>query len=166
MAYDAARQRLVLFGGAAGSSLLGDTWEWNASAEGRPAIQLDASLRSAGVTAASVAGVRVRAFAGGSSNAGAGATLLGWAARGPEGSAGRWVPLGATNHGTPAALADRSTSILSWEATSAPEAARFLVERDLSMSFQIRPNGGAGSAPDGATVALDYIEVRVRYTPF
>lgn len=29
MVYDSRRQRIVLFGGAAGSTVLGDTWEWD-----------------------------------------------------------------------------------------------------------------------------------------
>ena len=43
-----------------------------------------------------------------------------------------------------------------------PPPSRYLLERD-GLALQVRPDGSAGSAPDGATVALQYIEVRVRY---
>jgi hypothetical protein len=45
----------------------------------------------------------------------------------------------------------------------ADEARRHFIERD-GLSSQVRPSGGAGSDPAGARAALDYLEVRVRYS--
>ena len=114
-----------------------------------------------------VVGLRTRAFAGGTASAGlsvTGATLWGWASYGEKGEPGSWVSL-ATNQTTaamaPPYLPAAPGSVIDWQAASSSEARRYLIDKQLS--FQVRPSGTTGPNPNGARVALDYIEVRVRY---
>jgi hypothetical protein len=166
MAFDGARGRMVVFGGtSAGTG--NDTWEYDAPLARQPAIQLDTWLLQAGLTIPSIRWVRVRAFGGGTSIAGDGATLLGWSNgyRQP-GPPGAWVPL-AVNQTAAASQAPylpaAPASLLEWTSTSADEVRELLLERDGRMSFQLRTSGSAGASAGGARAALDYIEVRVRY---
>jgi hypothetical protein len=175
MAYDVARARVVLFGGVVGGSFSGnfsgETWLWDASPDRQSAIQFDVVATGAGFSPADIEGLRVRTFAGGTSQGGGtGATLLGWARSGLNGEPGTWEALGANQVGIAspptggsASLPGGSTSLLEWRAASPDDARRLLVERDGRLSFQVRPSGTAGSVMDGAQVALDYIEARVRY---
>ena len=52
-------------------------------------------------------------------------------------------------------------ALVTWSSSSPDDARRFVVERDRLLSFQCRSSGESGSG--AARVALDYIEVRVRY---
>jgi hypothetical protein len=56
-----------------------------------------------------------------------------------------------------------NSALLSWSASSAADAQRFFLERDRALAFQCRPNGSSGISDQEAAVALDYIEVRLRY---
>jgi hypothetical protein len=169
LAYDSARGRLVLFGGwVQGAGEIDDTWEWDASLSHQPAFQFTASSASAFDTLA-IEGARVRAFAGGTFSEdarAAGATLLGWSNRGSQGEPGLWVRLAANGTGIaplPPFLPSPKESRIDWNVTTADEARRFVTERDGAFSFQVRPSGTAGAQVNGASVALDYIEVQVRY---
>jgi hypothetical protein len=159
MAYDPARNKIVLFGDDG-------TWEYDNGNFTAPAFQFQGDLGQAGFDPASVLGLRVRAHCGGAFapyEAGdVGASLYGWATGGPALPPGSWLPLAANSASAstvapylpppPSALIDRSTN-------SSEEAQRLFFQRTLN--FQCRPSGlaGNGSAP----VALDYFEVRVRY---
>jgi len=170
LAYDSARGRLVLFGGfGVSGEPLQDTWEWDLPLSLQPATHFAASLVAAGLDPSAVAGLRVRGHCGGRfspfSDADTGAVLLGWATGGERLPHGSWVELasnGAGHAGEPPYLPDQAASLLDWTAATADEAQRFVVERDRQLSFQCRPAGGSGSGL--ASVALDYIEVRVRYS--
>jgi hypothetical protein len=169
MAYDSARDRVVQFGGLSRSSVaVADTWEYDASPAQQPAIQLDASFLHAGIATLSVAGIRVRAFAGGTYSGSDGATLLGWSTGFSwNGTPGEWLPLAANATAAAAQapyLPAAPASLIDWRSSSPDEARRFVLERDGRLSFQLRPSGPAGPDPSGSRVALDYIEVRVRYS--
>jgi len=168
LVFDETTRTSVLFGGMgeAPNTLLGDTWEREASPARQPALTFEASALGAGV--ADISGLRVRAFCGGvHSPYGAsdtGATLLGWSTRGPGPAGVGWVRLATAVAGlapAPARLPDASTALLDWSAPSAEDAMRFVSERDRRLAFQCRPAGPSGSGE--AQVALDYVEVRVRY---
>jgi hypothetical protein len=174
LAYDAGRRRTVLFSGndVGGDIYWDDTWEYEAHLASRPAIQFDASTARSGIAPGAVRGMTVRARAGGAFTRGdpgaggaAGATLRGWATHSPESGPGGWVPL-ATNDAPAAAgpphLGPPATTLLSW-AGGAADARRLMTERDGQLSFQVVPSGTMGADPGGARVALDYVEVRVRY---
>ena len=179
-AFDSARNRTVVFGGSVPARpdafpgqppvLLGNTWTLDAAPEHRPALQFAVATPPFGVDPGRVRQVLVRSFAGATSAAGGstavGAELFGWATRGPANEPGGWDPLeintiGLT--GSPPQPLAPPASELCWKSSSPEEARRYLVERD-GLTFQVRSRGGAGPAPDGAAVAVDYIEVRVRYT--
>ena len=171
IAYDSAKGAVVLFGGLSGAEVdLQDTWEWKASPTQQPAFQFDASSYNSGIGAAAVSGLRVRAFAGGvfspGNAASVGATLLGWRNGGVQIGPGAWSVLLSNSVGVASRqpyLGAPSTTLIDWQAPGASTAQQFLTERDGQLSFQVRPSGSMGSAIGGASVALDYIEVRVRY---
>jgi hypothetical protein len=165
MAYDAARGRMVLFGGY-GSGFLQDTWELTAHPGRQPAIQLDVAIGGAGISPAAIDRVQVRAFAGGAFSQGApGATLLGWSTDLPGAGPG-WLELATNSTGvapSPPYLPAPPATLLAWQSGTPAEGLRLLTERDGRLSFQVRPSGAAGTEAGGALVALDSIEVRVRY---
>jgi hypothetical protein len=171
MAYDAARSAMVVFGGRsrdiAGTQTLTDTWVWHVGSTDRPAFQFQASAAALGIDASMVTTVRVRVNAGGSAGVGGnGAALLGWAARGPANEPGDWRTLivnATAASPTAPYLPAPASSFFEWRSSSPAEARRYLVERD-GLAFQIQPFGAPGSALGGAAAALDFIEVRVRYT--
>jgi hypothetical protein len=171
MAYDATRSRLVLFGGyfvtpnGLTRIYYDDTWLWQAPSARQPAIQFGASSALLGVDPSYVGSVQVRAYAGSSSSA-IYTYLYGWANRGASNEAGAWSYLGyntTSAAATPPYLPGAPASLVSWRSPSAVEARRYVVERG-ALTFQVRPSGSAGLIPDGSRVALDFIEVRVRYT--
>ena len=175
LAYDPDRRRTVLFSGndVGGDIYWDDTWELEARPGNRPAVQFDASMSRTGIAPGKVTGMLVRAYAGGTFSRGdpgsagtSGATLRGWTTHSSATGPGGWVPLarnGAGVAGTQPVLGPPGTTLITW-AAGAEEARRFITEGDGRLSFQVIPSGSMGPDPGGARVALDYIEVRVRYT--
>jgi len=166
--FDHARRRWVAFGGnVVGTGVAGDTWE---RSSGRPAVQVDVSFAAAGVAPSSIQAVSVRAWAGGALAPGraeaAGAALLGWSSLGPDSEPGGWVPLAVNATGVAAAepwLPAAPASLLAWSSASPAEAQRLVGGRTPTLSLQVRPASSL-LAPDGdPAVALDFLEVRVRY---
>jgi hypothetical protein len=162
LTYDSAQRALLLLRGGT------DTWEWSPPASLQPAIQWTASATSAGFAGDSVTGLRVRAHCGGGFSPNGpsdkGAVLHGWATGGPGTFGGTWLPLATNDAGLLAAapwLSPPPTALIDWSASDAEEARRFVLARDVKLSFQCRP--GAPSGTDGDRVAMDYVEVRVRY---
>jgi hypothetical protein len=168
LAYDPARGRVVMAGRGTfpGSPLW--VWEYDASRAQQPAIQLGASLLEAGIAPASIDRVRVRAFAGATYQGGPGATLLGWSRGDPTNRVpGEWLPLAVNATaaaGTAPFLPAAPASLVDWRSSSPDDARSFLLERDGLLSFQLRPTGPSSPVPGASRVALDYIEVRIRYT--
>jgi hypothetical protein len=174
LAYDPDRRRTVLFSGndVGGDVYWDDTWELEARPGSRPAVQFDASMARTGITPGKVTGMLVRAHAGGTfargdpgSTGTSGATLRGWTTHSPATGPGGWVPLATNDAGVAGAqpvLGPPGTTLVTWSAR-AEEARRFIMERDGRLSFQVVPSGSMGPDPGGARVALDYLEVRVRY---
>jgi hypothetical protein len=108
----------------------------------------------------------VRAHAGGRSGSGAlGVYLYGWSSSGSSREPGDWVYLAYSSTGVNAAapwLPPAPGAFMEWVSADAATAQRYLVN---GLAFRIRPSGGTGSPPtSAAAVALDYLEVRVRYT--
>jgi hypothetical protein len=160
-AYDSSRHELVLFGGRYGQTGNTELWQRDSSPTRRPALQLTASWANSGITAANVTGMRVRALCGGTAGAGsAGADLYGWNV-GSKGNVEGWAPLGASSAGVGGAA---WSDLIDWTAPSATEARHYLLARDQTASVRCLPAGTSGTAPDGAQVAADYVEVRLRYT--
>jgi hypothetical protein len=155
-AYDAARGRIVLFGGYAGNAASGDTWELDLSPQRTPAAQLE--VKGFNLPASWLSGLRVRAWCGGRfapfGGADFGASLYGWAASPNDAGTVGWSALANNQGGT-------TPAILDWAAPSAFEATRYFF--DPGLSFQCRPSGSAGPGGGEAELALDYLEVRVRY---
>jgi hypothetical protein len=177
MAYDVVRDRTVLIGGwndfcAQGICWDGDVWDLDASRAHQPAVQFGAASLQAGIRSSSITDLRVRAFAGGTFYPGdvssVGATLWGWSnGLGANGGPGTWVPIAVNETGVEAQapyLPAPPKSLVYWHAGSAPGAQPFVTVRDGQLTFQVRPSGTAGPAADGAQVALDAIDVRVRYS--
>lgn len=157
MAYDGARHEVVVFGGDAGG---GGDQMWSLTPPRQPALQLDVSMVDLGVPADAVTGLRVRAWAGGTSDAGDGAALSAWRASGA--SRPGWMALGSPN-GAAANQPGVAAARLDWTASSPTEARQLVRARDQAVSVQLRPRGSTPKGSAGAEVSLQYVEVRVRY---
>jgi hypothetical protein len=168
MVYDSSLERAVLFGGNGQGGDLQDTWEYYNSGSRQPAFQFQASAAAAGIHASNMTALRVRAHCGGVydpyTQDDVGATLLGWSIGGPGLPPGSWNPLAsntAAASSTAPHLPAPPGSRIDWISSSVEEARAYMFERDRTLHFQCRPSGLSGG--DDARVALDYIEVRVRY---
>jgi hypothetical protein len=169
LVYDSVRDRMVMFGGGGVTGYKTDLWEWDASSSREPAVQFAASYASGGIDTAGVSGLRVRARCGGSfspfTSSDTGAVLAGWATGGPGLAPGSWLHLGANQVGispTSPQLPQTAGALIEWNSASAAEAHRFLFAGSGTSSFRCAPAGNSGKGI--AQVALDYIEVRVRYS--
>jgi hypothetical protein len=155
MAYDAARRRMVVYGGNSDPNDpdLADTWELSFDTSDRPGHALHFALDTTGFTPAGITALEVRAVAGGQSwvaDASApGASLLLWTPAG-------WV---ATDSN---AAAEDAAGALTTSATPAvaDEVLTSLLAGD-DLSVLVAPIGGA--SPGDAVVSTDYVEARVRY---
>jgi hypothetical protein len=167
MAYDIAAGRALLYGGSDAANR-NDTWELDASLGRQPAITFVA-LTSA-LNGINPLDLTVRAHCGGNFTpfaiANVGATLYGWATGGASTPPGDWLPLASGGVGLNAAqpwLPNPNAALMSWSAGSTIEAQRYVRSKDSLMAFQCRPSGSSGVSTEDARVALDYIELRVRY---
>jgi hypothetical protein len=170
MVYHSALGRCIVFGGRESGSYLQATWEYDASQDKQPAFQFLTAAGEAKIQANQLTGLRVRAHCGGTyapyGRRDVGATLLGWSTGGPGLPPGSWQELAANNAAATSTLPHLPAppaALIDWSSASADEAQSFFLERDASFNFQCRPSGVSGQG--NATVALDYIEVRVRYRP-
>jgi len=164
LAWDVRRGLGVLFGGRDATNFgIGDTWELDSGVTQRPAAQFTANAAAAGFGPSDIAGMRVRAHAGGTSASGNGATLLGWAAGGSSRAAGAWAALASVSLGSNASAPYLTGPrvFADWTAPSAAEAQRYMTDRDRTLAFQVRPSGSNG--PAGAQTALGYMEIRLQY---
>lgn len=157
--YDPARLRAVHYDGS-------QLWELPSEPSRRPAVQFDVSANGAGFAAGQVTAVRTRACAGGTSLLGGpGAEVVAWSAYAGSDGPG-WLTLGSNTVGLAASapwLPAPATSRIDTSTSSALQATRLITDRDGMLSLQVRPRGGASTDAKGAAVALDYLEVRVRY---
>jgi hypothetical protein len=172
MVYDAARDRLVLFAGRDGGGPRSDLWELNAKPTREPAVRMEISLASSGIELGSVSQLRVRARCGGTffphGSGNVGAILLGWSSGGLTTAPGQWLPLATNTTGLNAAqpyLPASSAALIDWSSSSTEELRRLMLERDRKLAFQCRPGGSSGIHAQEAAVALDYLELRIRYRP-
>ncbi len=150
LAYDQARDKLVLFGGVDERS----TWELDADPAQAPAVVVSFDLTSmrsetAGIHALQV---RTRATGRGYQNAttgdGAsvsGVTLLAWSS-----ARGEWQLLGA------------STSGVLDVVSSSPAEAQGLVTADRRVHLALRPTAGIGNGGTPPRVSVDYVELEVK----
>jgi hypothetical protein len=165
-AYDSARGRSVMFGGYVADEWNDELFEWSAPRERRPAAQLVVDTASLGAAPGNVQGMRVRAHCGGRARvngSGAfidGALLSGWSAGGSTAAPGAWVPL--ASNGVGRNLPAPPGALMTWSSLSAAEASAYLYQPDSTASFRCEPVDGSGQTD--AEVAVDYLEVRVRYT--
>ncbi|MCK5688038.1 hypothetical protein KAI87_02150 [Myxococcota bacterium] len=173
MTYDSTRGVVVLFGGEYNFGKYPEnTWEWKITPE--PAIIFNAKISVGGIINDNVTDIHVRAHCGGQQSpyttSDNGATLYGYSnGLGGGGGPGEWWSLGSNDVGLNADqpyLPDPATSnnaaLLEWQSTNDIEVQRYIT--DSGLHFQCRP---AGDGPSGFgnedIVAMDYIEVRVRY---
>jgi hypothetical protein len=181
MIFDSLRSKSMVFGGTytvpiAGpfgrgglTQQLADTWELSADPSRQAAVQFSASAKATGILGASVTDLRVRAHCGGVffpySATSIGSTLLGFD---PTASGtGAWVPLATNSIGLNASqpfLPAPNIARMDWSAATETDARRYFDASDQSLSFQCRPTGSSGVSDKESAVALDYIEVRVKYT--
>ena len=170
MVYDNLRDRLVLFGGSTGGvNPDNELWEGDSSVLRAPAIQFTAGYSSAGFSRQVVEELRVRARCGGRYSpygdpASIGAVLSGWNTGELGASPGEWRDLGYSSAGVSSQqpyLPLRIEALIDWTEANPNTAQRYMVDGPKTMSFRCTPNGSSGAG--AAEVALDYIEVRVRY---
>lgn len=156
MAYDSDRQKVVLVGGHDGTTNPSDVWEWQRPRQ--PAVLFTAGAASGSFSAEAIVGLRVRARCGGTfapyDATSTGSSLLAWSTSGP--TPGSWSLLGTNSAGL-------STGWIDWTASSPAEAQRYYNPLDQQLTVQCRPSGTSAGAAQVAKVALDYVEVRVRY---
>jgi hypothetical protein len=173
VAFDARRGRAVIFGGADANDtdrVLGDTWELDADVlagaggplqRRAPAVQFTVRYGGAGFAESQVAGLRVRARAGGDfAPTGSGAMLLGWQRGGLDNPGGRWLELAAGPGGIP--LGASPEGLVAWTADGG-QLPRLFRTRDKALAFQVRPAGAPPADAADASVQVEYLEVRVRY---
>lgn len=167
MVWDSVRGDLVVFGGSTSVGRAQDTWTtW--PAPDAPALQVEVPSRSLGVDVSRVTRLAARAYAGGAAAPGGaalGAALYGWVNRGPANEPGTWTPLAVNATGvaaTPPYLPGAPASLVEWSTASNAEARRFFVD-ESGLAFQVRDAGSPAAAPDLASAAVDFLEVRVRY---
>lgn len=144
------RDRAFLFGGAVGGEGQGDAWELDLAPAAPPAVSVRVPFgRAAPAGRVDLLGLSARVVAGGEGPAGAGARLLVW-------RAARGAFVVAASHGAPPG----EPVELAWEA-DADGAVGHLAGADGILGLAVTPT----SAPaDGeARVAVDYVEVTVRY---
>jgi hypothetical protein len=142
---------------------ISETWESEAPTvpDGQLTLQLPPGLdRDA------ISDIRVRAFCGGryadaSGNPADGAQLLGWVTGGAGKPPGAYEVL-ATNT-TAISIPSGSSGLMDYQpaASAAADVAQGFFGPERRMVFQCRPDGPSGSG--FAEVALDYMEVRVKY---
>jgi len=168
LAFDSVRQRAVLFGGTSFDPL-DDTWELLQLSEARPQVLAELDWSTAQVPPGALRSVEARAVAagrgyevdldaadGGVSGAPVpGVGLLGWSA--PE---QRWVLL-ADDAAAPAAL--DAPAELSWASAGQAEAAGLVSPATGTIHVALRPAAASGNGPETAELAVDYVEVTVRY---
>jgi hypothetical protein len=174
MAFDRDRSELILFGGGTGSGnqQYYETWRLPLPLTRRPDIEFSASLGAARIDAAQVQQVVVRAQAGGNGDddAGAsapGATLRAWSSGGVGLPAGGWSSLAANAAPVGASapqLPDQGASLIQWTSPSALEARDFIAGDTVHLQVQPVGHSPRQATRPEAEVALDYIELRVRYT--
>lgn len=169
MAYDSTRNVTVMFGGEWAASYQ-DTWEWDTSANRHPALSFTADMSAAGIPFSSVAELTTRAHCGGEfSPYGAGdigATLYGWSNGLGGGIPGEWLVLDNNTTGVNASqpyLPVPNGALLTWFTTDPAEIEQYLLERSSSINLQCRPSGQSGSTDQTSQVAMDYVEIRVKY---
>ncbi len=167
--YDSARGRILLYGGLDLGlwRVLDDVWELRSPVGAQPAIQFTADLKQSQIPWQSVTGLVVRADCGGVRDASTGAELVGFSQGGGAFGQGGWTSLGASAASSQG-MADAQPLLppppgarLVYESASADDARRLLSATGLA-AFQCRAAQATGAA--GAKVAMDYVEVRVRYS--
>ena len=169
MAYDSDRDRIVIQGGNGGDGSLSDTWELNPPET--PTAELALRLPS-DVSEDALLSIRVRAGCGGTfapfGATDTGAHLYGWVSGGQVGTerkiAGAWEVLGSTSAGAP--LSSPEAGFIDYQPSAvetASVATSFVTAEQ--MFFHCRPAGESSSANGAgvASVALDYLEVRLKY---
>lgn len=162
VSYDPAEERVVLVGGDDFGPIV-ETW--TLAPPSTPLFQLAAQVPT-DIPSERFLDVRVRAFCGGvyaPFGAGdTGAQLLGWVTDSPTGG---WEILRTHSAGVPIPTTTPDAALLDYQtpANAGPKAARrFLFGPERRMYFQCRPSGKGGR--NDAQVALDYFEVRLRYS--
>ena len=168
LVYDEARGRALLFGGRAldGVPPFDDVWEWRADEARRPALQLTVFPTLAGIPRDAVTGFGVRARAGarfapfGAGDVGA--ALFAWRGPDPSGTASGWSRLTSNGAGIEVPLPE---SELSFFAADEAEARGFYVGGEDAFAVQLRPDDDTpgGVSAEEPEVAVDYVELRVRY---
>lgn len=144
-----------------------DTWELNLQLGERPGEIAAFSFRSAGVpTTAAINEIAVTWLAAGDSDAGPGAELLLW-------DGGRWVSLKSNSTATSTASTSVNTSpwTMRWSSatdnryatlSAAARRARWFFDQQQVIHVAAAPKG-TNATTSYATVASDYLELRVSY---
>lgn len=156
-------ERVLLFGGYENESQ-GLIWRYESSPTKPPAIAFAANSELAGIASSQIDGLRVRAHCGASVGNSSGTQLQGWLTGGLGRLPGGWGVLAtnATGSGTAAPwLPAPPAASLEWTASSPSEARALLHEGDSTFNVLCTPLATPGL--ELGRVAMDYVEVRVRY---
>jgi hypothetical protein len=147
-AYDTLRRHLVVFGGAALTSTLGDTWELSYDPLSTPAVLVTFDFASTGSTGVPLSAWTPSAIIGGTGS-NPGATLYAW-----DFWAGAWVSVGAN-----AASASTAGAIV--PATTLVSAAR-IIGSDGLIHLAAVPLNGQGNLGPGL-VTVNNVQVALSY---
>ncbi|MFC1609839.1 kelch repeat-containing protein [Myxococcota bacterium] len=156
LAYDSAREKLVLFGGGA-LVPMEDTWECDVRSDGRPAALWDLFWQPATSDNVKLEAVTVKAYAGGVGHLADGSpvhgmNLLSWSTRD-----GVWRPL-ASN-----AADVNSPALVEHTITDPADINDLLFGVEQSMSFALVPSQKDQGTLEYGQIAVDYIEATVHY---
>ena len=151
MVYDSTREKMVLFGGYDGGDRLSETWEWDGSASERAAQLIEVPfITSRADKNASIEKVAVSGWIGGAGNDTSGAVLNTW-------DEGLWKEIGV-NDSDP-----DSPGLVQWSLADSTIVRRLFYGDGLALNFAATPTNPNGQAIELSRIAVDYIEIRVKY---
>ncbi len=166
MTYDPRRERIVLFGGDSGQQPEGDLWELDTSPNADVALAGRLVLAT-GLSDAAITQLDLRVWAGASGSTvdlapSPDADFIGDAVPGvrlelwdTKTTAWQEFASGSADPGAPA--------LLRYVSAQAVEGQRLVVRSTRSVHFRLRPLAGQGNGASAPTVAVDALELSLRY---
>ena len=131
-----------------------DTWEWDGG--GDSAIGFDVNMTSARIPTSALSNMHIRAHCGGSRASATGATLYSWSnGLASNGQPGEWLSLKSNESGF------EDAALIDWQSSEPTDALRYLFQSGIHLLCRAALT--SDNAHQTGTVAMDYIEARLRY---
>jgi hypothetical protein len=159
LAYDAARQTVVLFGGFSATAI-GDTWEWKLRSTDRPGAVFVIDWTKANQSSDAIGAIELSAVAGAigytDDGMGGGVAQRGAAVEAWDAYAGSWARWGTND-------ADVSAPDVLTARSSTGAAALRYVDGNGQVTVRITTRAGAGNGPGFPDLAVDDVALVVHY---